>query len=1050
MLPFYPYPQRQMIDAETQTESELDVGTQLALNFGANLFDGIIPETALGGRQRKQFKWPDGLNIRPEDRLLVVIRAIKTAGFTTLGAFLAQAFCNNTIYNRHPTVYQTISSFLQAKERSAAHHPVAIGDLIFRHRKSQEFVSGIAIEPHFLLPQYSLPPSIRTCPIAPISSPNTTYNALVNWSLHRMIERFEKETKELLEPQHGFLHRRKDPALTWEGLLVWSLSQSQETIALHAPAIFTLFTTIAVNQNTRKILGAKVAEMAEGLDDHDITLDDALPFAEQYQEPAISDPPDPDESDGEDDSVTFSDDTTEAPAFMAQIARRDPWQAITVFILVLLSFRNRFALILPILIGLFAFTCNANRELISVLCRLGLSVSYKMVLAQLHVLGADSAAQLRLLGAFDEATGPAFLILFDNVNKMKRAWRAALGHKDEVKSGTASTIIGLVGVQPGAFLSEPLNRAIAEKKRAGLSVKQLKDDIDWDHIRGVGIGLVLRVWLKHIPALAPHHAAVEELFKSKHKKHILQLRKSDIRSTRLTNIDESTTVGAAAVLFNVIIGQLAVIPTTLYRWLVMICGDQLSIDLIRKLKDYTKKFNTPFTRHEWALPIIQLWHLKWNWQKAIFRLHWHPKLGKDIFGLHHDCELLERGKFNHEKCDFYPAHHILEDRFETVVLDALRLVCEQETDVFYGAQVKLTDLVSHYFDNNGPLYQCSFERLETFATTVYRRYMCTSAAEDAKGHSSTRNTDIYGAAWSAPDASSEDEEPADPMPSLTAIGTKPPPRKKKKKSRAKAGAQPERNFSGGDQVIVNLVHFMRVTFWYLELCAGIAEGDIGRVFEVIKLLRFSFWGAGSTNYGNELLELACNFLYEWSDPLRLTVLENYLVNPTGQIGHWLELDLLQEHFNFWIKALFNSKSHDFDGKHLSEAVGLNITGISKLRERFPGLFGLKRNGQKHRKNTVLDDINRLGAHFRQNHILEWESGRNQPYVVGDEFAEGIHVLSSGTLKAFLARTTSGGDVQLESLDTDDSDEDLEQPPCPATVIDGVMDVDEFISGVPTA
>ncbi|KAK7021545.1 hypothetical protein R3P38DRAFT_2533352 [Favolaschia claudopus] len=156
-----------------------------------------------------------------------------------------------------------------------------------------------------------------------------------------------------------------------------------------------------------------------------------------------------------------------------------------------------------------------------------------------------------------------------------------------------------------------------------------------------------------------------------------------------------------------------------------------------------------------------------------------------------------------------------------------------------------------------------------------------------------------------------------------------------------------------------------------------------------QLLRFSFWGAGSTNYGNELLELACNFLYEWSDDLRFTVFENYLVNPTGRIGHWLELDLLQEHFNFWIKVLFNSKSHDFDGKHLSEAVGLNIPGISKIREQFPGLFGLKKNGQKHRKTLALDDINRLGIHFRDQHILEWESGRDQPYLVINEFAKGL-------------------------------------------------------------
>lgn len=174
-----------------------------------------------------------------------------------------------------------------------------------------------------------------------------------------------------------------------------------------------------------------------------------------------------------------------------------------------------------------------------------------------------------------------------------------------------------------------------------------------------------------------------------------------------------------------------------------------------------------------------------------------------------------------------------------------------------------------------------------------------------------------------------------------------------------------------------------------------------------------------------------------------------MVNPTGRIGHWLELDLLQEHFNFWIKALFNSKSHDFDGKHLSEAVGLNIPGISKMRERFPGLFGLKKNGQNHRNIAAIDDINRLGLHFREEHILQWESGRNQPYVVGNEFAEGVSTLSNGTLKNFLARTTSGGSVQVEGSDGDSDngeDDGLEQPPCPSTFIEGVLGLGEFITG----
>lgn len=223
------------------------------------------------------------------------------------------------------------------------------------------------------------------------------------------------------------------------------------------------------------------------------------------------------------------------------------------------------------------------------------------------------------------------------------------------------------------------------------------------------------------------------------------------------------------------------------------------------------------------------------------------------------------------------------------------------------------------------------------------------------------------------------------------------------------------------------------------------------------MLRFSFWGAGSTNYGNELLELACNFLVEFPEDLCTAVLNNYLVNTTGLRGHWLELDLLQEHFNFWIKRLFNSKSHDFDAKHLAEAVGLNIGGFSALRDRFPGLFGIKKNSHTHTDAATLDDINALGGHYRTEKILVYVKGRSQPYMVKDEWAEGYNILEAGQLKTFLARTMKDGPALEEDIsegvvpDTDRADsrtavETVPAPPSPITLLEGIMEQAEFITG----
>ena len=142
---------------------------------------------------------------------------------------------------------------------------------------------------------------------------------------------------------------------------------------------------------------------------------------------------------------------------------------------------------------------------------------------------------------------------------------------------------------------------------------------------------------------------------------------------RTTDINEATTTGVASVLSNMI-GQLGIVGSWLNTYVILVCGDQLSVDRIRKVKLYMGKAATAYDRHDWALPVIQLWHMKWALQKSIFRLHWWGNVGKEIFGLHHDCDLLGHSKFNPLKCDFYPAHPILEDQFEALILDALRYV----------------------------------------------------------------------------------------------------------------------------------------------------------------------------------------------------------------------------------------------------------------------------------------------------------------------------------------------------------------------------------------
>ncbi|KAF8209931.1 hypothetical protein K438DRAFT_1753540 [Mycena galopus ATCC 62051] len=416
--------------------------------------------------------------VTAEDRLLVVIRAIRKAGFPTIGSFLAAMFEER--HNKHESVYQSIAAFLNTTEGQIAHHPVAIINLIFHHTKSQRWTDKKVQEPSFSLPRHALRPTLRLRSTLIPPGSNSTRNALINWALNIVLERVDKEADLLIRPTHGFVRLPKTPGWSWDMVLtLWSMLKSQETIATVAPAIFAIATTVAVNTRTRDKLG-KAAVAANLPADPDPSLASSstsqmasiateLPFASAAPDPEESRSAGNEEPEVESDGDEEEDSFTQASLLAAKIGQRDPWQ---------------------------------------------------------------------------------FLLLFDSVNKMQRAWQHTLRHKDELKSGTASTVIELEDVPPGALRSEPLIEKIKAKARLNLTVKQLRDDIDWPHIRGIGAGTVMQIWLKYLPSISHHRAAVENHFTITHAKHPLRLRKSKIHTMRVTNIDESTTVSAANVLYG--------------------------------------------------------------------------------------------------------------------------------------------------------------------------------------------------------------------------------------------------------------------------------------------------------------------------------------------------------------------------------------------------------------------------------------------------------------------------------------------------------------------
>ncbi|KAJ7926378.1 hypothetical protein B0H13DRAFT_1862410 [Mycena leptocephala] len=96
----------------------------------------------------------------------------------------------------------------------------------------------------------------------------------------------------------------------------------------------------------------------------------------------------------------------------------------------------------------------------------------------------------------------------------------------------------------------------------------------------------------------------------------------------------------------------------------------------------------------------------------------------------------------------------------------------------------------------------------------------------------------------------------------------------------------------GDRVLSNSILFLMEFGWWIELNYAIPEGDVGRVFEILKC----------------------------SPELKQALLNNWLLNLKGEIGKFLEGDLMQEWNNKWLQQIAGERGGDFDDKFYRKTI----------------------------------------------------------------------------------------------------------------------------------
>jgi hypothetical protein len=107
---------------------------------------------------------------------------------------------------------------------------------------------------------------------------------------------------------------------------------------------------------------------------------------------------------------------------------------------------------------------------------------------------------------------------------------------------------------------------------------------------------------------------------------------------------------------------------------------------------------------------------------------------------------------------------------------------------------------------------------------------------------------------------------------------------------------------GGDMVFENAILFLRDALVSRMFSSAVKRGESGLIVLILKTWALSFHGNGRTKYAHEMLHIAHNLEHVWPKPVRDIVLNNWLLNPSDKEDRFVEMDRIQEFFNFWIKV----------------------------------------------------------------------------------------------------------------------------------------------------
>ncbi|KAF9042690.1 hypothetical protein BDP27DRAFT_1374297, partial [Rhodocollybia butyracea] len=518
-----------------------------------------------------------------------------------------------------------------------------------------------------------------------------------------------------------------------------------------------------------------------------------------------------------------------------------------------------------------------------------------------------------------------FCEVYDNINFMSRTGEQAIGHHDSQENGTLVTIYTVWATQIEALQTSALRDALDVAPPLAI------EDILHSHretvlFRDCLIHGIIRIIVK-MSQQDRLKAFSQEVEKHQPRsEHCITPHKTEVYPFAGYDIDEASIVG------NVSVDEAFVedsqLPLRPFFWKIirLIAGDQLSIARLRSIQTIRAGHENGYEGFGWGVWMLGLFHTKMADIQGIFTTHF----GKPTSNLPNPGSL----HFHNTYLGRLP-----------IVLTSLPPFSTCRNLVF----VSLYARVLHCL-----LLVSGKSSLEEYAESI--------DSWDQLYHDAEKIFDEYANADTVRKLRDERE--------LADEGE-----------------------SAGDMVFENGVLFLRDALISREMADAVRAGDSGRVLLVLKVWALSFRGNGRSKYAYEMLHLIHNIEKVWPKPVVDAVLNNWMVSTNGRT--FLEVDLLQEHINYWVKVFYKAHGSNMSWKWLGMITPC-INVLRQLAKTINEILGYDQ-GLRHAAVDTSKDIASLMVCLNDRNVYQLTQGRklDEDQSVADVIAIGLEALTSG-------------------------------------------------------